>query len=175
MRNVEIKAKIKDYDKICKVAERLSNGPPTLIKQSDTFYTVNTGRLKMRFYEDSAATLVRYDRDDEIGPKCSNYELLQFSAAENDKAKLLDVMLQKCLGARGKVVKQRKLYMVGETRIHIDTVENLGNFMELEVVLRPEQSVEEGQEIANKLQTELGVNNEDLIECAYIDMLNKKL
>ncbi|CAH0403862.1 unnamed protein product [Chilo suppressalis] len=174
MRNVEIKAKITDFKIICEKAEQLSGGPPTIIKQDDTFYKVNNGRLKMRFYADSSATLVRYDREDQDGPKLSDYELLDFSIAESEKAKLLDKMLSKCMGKRGRVVKERRLYMVGQTRVHIDSVQDLGNFMELEVVLRPDQSVEEGQEIAKDLQSKLGVNDEDLIECAYVDLLDKK-
>ncbi|KAJ8705686.1 hypothetical protein PYW08_012732 [Mythimna loreyi] len=174
MRNVEIKAKITDYENICKVAEELSGGPPKIINQDDTFYKVNEGRLKMRHYADSSATLVRYDRADEGGPKMSNYELLEFSVNECVKAKLLDEMLKKCLGIRGRVVKERKLYMVAQTRIHIDTVEDLGHYMELEVVLRDDQTLEEGQAIARDLQNKLGVKDEDLIECAYVDLLDKK-
>lgn len=64
--------------------------------------------------------------------------------------------------------------MVGQTRVHIDTVKDLGSFMELEVVLRPEQSTEEGQAIAKDLQDKLGVKDEDLIDCAYVDLLDKK-
>lgn len=64
--------------------------------------------------------------------------------------------------------------MVDQTRVHIDTVHDLGHYMELEVVLRPDQTLEAGQKIAQDLQTKLGVNNEDLIECAYVDLLDKK-
>ncbi|XP_026744000.1 uncharacterized protein LOC113505476 [Trichoplusia ni] len=174
MRNVEIKAKVTDFENICKIAEKLSGGPPTLINQDDTFYKVNEGRLKMRNYLDSSAVLVRYDRADEGGPKICNYELLNFSVNENEKAKLLNEMLKKCLGIRGRVVKERKLYLVDQTRIHIDTVQDLGQFMELEVVLRPEQTLEEGQAIARDLQIKLEVKDEDLIDCAYVDLLEKK-
>lgn len=64
--------------------------------------------------------------------------------------------------------------MVDQTRIHIDAVEDLGNFMELEVVLQAEQTLEEGQTIARDLQNKLGVKDEDLIDCAYVDLLDKK-
>ncbi|XP_045781646.1 uncharacterized protein LOC123878495 [Maniola jurtina] len=174
MRNVEIKAKISDYDAICEIAEALSGSPPTVIQQDDTFYKVNKGRLKMRVYANTSATLVRYDRDDKEGPKLCDYDLLQFSVSESKKAKDLDDILQKCLGIRGRVVKERRLYMVGQTRIHIDKVQDLGNFMELEVVLRPEQSLQDGQDIARDLQTKLGVKDEDLIQCAYVDLLDEK-
>ncbi|CAK1554412.1 unnamed protein product [Leptosia nina] len=158
---------------ICRLAEELSGGPHKLIKQDDTFYKVRNGRLKLRIYEDSSATLVRYDRSDEGGPKLSDYDLLEFSTEENGKAMKLDKMLKQCLGERGRVVKDRKLYMVGQTRIHIDSVKNLGDFMELEVVLDESQTLEEGQKIARDLQTKLGVADEDLIECAYMDLLEK--
>ncbi|XP_068625827.1 uncharacterized protein [Battus philenor] len=174
MRNVEIKGKVHDVERICRIAEELSGGPCTIINQNDVFYKVTDGRLKMRFFPDSSAVLVRYSRDDEGGPKLCNYELLEFSVNEKDKAKLLDEMLQKCVGLRGRVVKERKLYLVGQTRIHIDTVEGLGNFMELEVVLNPEQTLEEGQAIAKELQKNLGVKDEDLLECAYMDLLERK-
>lgn len=110
MRNVEIKARITNLENICKVAEELSGGPPSIIKQDDTFYRVNNGRLKMRYYADNSATLVRYSRDDLEGPKLADYDLLQFSVAEGEKAKLLDKMLRNCLGARGRVVKERLVY-----------------------------------------------------------------
>lgn len=64
--------------------------------------------------------------------------------------------------------------MVGQTRIHIDTVADLGHFMELEVVLQPEQNLAEGEVIAQLLQEKLKVKDEDLIDCAYMDMLEKK-
>ncbi|XP_075990116.1 uncharacterized protein LOC142985754 [Anticarsia gemmatalis] len=170
LRNVEIKAKITDYDNICKVAEELSGKPTEIINQDDTFYIVNDGRLKLMTYKDSSATLVRYNRDDEGGPKLSNYELLDLDSV---KAKVLDAMLRKSLGIRGRVIKERKLYMVDQTRIHIDTVHDLGQYMELEVVLKPDQTLEEGQAIAKDLQTKLGVKDEDLIAC-YVDLLDKK-
>ncbi|XP_047542254.1 uncharacterized protein LOC125074841 [Vanessa atalanta] len=173
MRNVEIKAKVNDFDEICKIAEGLSGAPPTIIHQNDTFYKVNTGRLKLRVYADESATLVRYDRDDEQGPKLSNYDLLEFSMNESAKIKTLDDIMKKCLGVRGKVVKERRLYMVDQTRIHIDKVDGLGNFMELEVVLHPEQTLEDGQAIAKDLQMKLGVKDNDLIDCAYVDLLDK--
>ncbi|CAH4035893.1 adenylate cyclase CyaB [Pieris brassicae] len=174
MRNVEIKARVDDIKRICELAEELSGGTFKLIEQDDTFYNVPNGRLKLRIYEDSSATLVRYERNDEGGPKLSNYDLLEFSSNEKEKSVKLDKMLKQCLGERGRVVKERKLYMVGQTRVHIDTVKGLGDFMELEVVLRPEQTLEEGQKIAEDLKTKLEVKDEHLIECAYMDLLEKK-
>jgi hypothetical protein len=60
------------------------------------------------------------------------------------------------------------------TRMHLDDVESLGQFMELEVVLRDGQSDDEGQAIAEELMTRLGVRKEDLLEGAYMDLLEKR-
>ena len=62
--------------------------------------------------------------------------------------------------------------MVGQTRIHCDHVEGLGNFAELEVVLNDDQSLEEGQAIANDLMLKLGIDKNKLISGAYMDMLD---
>jgi adenylate cyclase class IV len=63
------------------------------------------------------------------------------------------------------------LYMAGKTRIHIDNVDGLGSFLELEVVLDDSDTVESGQNIAENLLCLLGVQPADLIEGAYVDML----
>ena len=78
------------------------------------------------------------------------------------------------LGVRGVVRKKRTLYLVGQTRVHLDEVEGLGDFMELEVVLHPGQSDAEGQVIARDLMTRLGVAEKDLLEGAYMDLLEGK-
>lgn len=63
--------------------------------------------------------------------------------------------------------------MTGQTRIHLDEVEGLGRFIELEVVLRRDQTIEEGQRIAEALMVRLGVRSEDLVEEAYVDLLER--
>lgn len=86
----------------------------------------------------------------------------------------LNDVLGKSLGALGCVKKVRNLFLVGQTRIHVDSVEELGDFMELEVTLKEEESVEDGEKIAQNLMEKLGVEKEDLISGAYHDLLNKK-
>lgn len=83
-------------------------------------------------------------------------------------------MLDKALSSVGIVKKIRRLFIVDQTRIHVDEVEGLGNFMELEVTLTPDQSVEEGEKIAVSLMKALGVDKEDLISGAYTDLLKNK-
>jgi len=72
---------------------------------------------------------------------------------------------------RGVVKKSRSLPLVGQTRAHLDDVDGLGHFMELEVVLEEGQSEREGEAIARDLMEKLGIDNEDLIASAYVDLL----
>jgi predicted adenylyl cyclase CyaB len=83
-------------------------------------------------------------------------------------------VLEKALGIEGIVRKKRHLFLVGQTRIHIDEVEDLGNFLELEVVLQEGQRAEDGMTIATALMEKLGVKKEDLIAEAYIDLIKKR-
>jgi predicted adenylyl cyclase CyaB len=69
------------------------------------------------------------------------------------------------------VKKTRILFLIGQTRVHIDTVEGLGDFLELEVVLRPEQTEDDGRKIAEALLSEFGIKNDQLIAKAYVDLL----
>ena len=75
------------------------------------------------------------------------------------------------LGAIGRVRKQRTLYLVGRTRVHLDRVEGLGEFLELEVVLRDDETAEVGEAEAHALMGELGIVPAQLVEGAYLDLL----
>lgn len=76
-------------------------------------------------------------------------------------------------GIRGQLKKHRTLFLVGQTRIHLDRVEGLlpSIFIELEVVLRDEQTPDEGQRIANELCQRIGIEEKHHLHCAYIDLL----
>ncbi|MGD0879899.1 MAG: class IV adenylate cyclase [Anaerolineales bacterium] len=166
--NIEIKARVRDMAGLRARAEALSDTPVQVIPQEDTFFHTPKGRLKLRQLQPDQAQLVYYERPDQDGPKRSNY----FIYATSDPQGLLTTLTM-ALGVRGVVRKTRYLYLCGQTRIHLDDVEGLGQFMELEVVLREGQTDAEGQSIAEGLMTRLGVRQEDLLEGAYIDLLEK--
>jgi predicted adenylyl cyclase CyaB len=110
--------------------------------------------------------LIYYSRPDQAGPKRSDYHLYETTDPEG-----LKNVLALALGVRGVVRKTRYLYLVGQTRIHLDDVEGLGEFIELEVVLRQDQTDAEGQAIAADLMARLGVQQADLLEGAYMDLM----
>jgi hypothetical protein len=80
-------------------------------------------------------------------------------------------LLDQLLGSKAILTKQRELYLVGRTRIHLDEVEGLGQFMELEVVLSETETDAEGERVALSLMEQLGVHHEDLVEQAYVDLI----
>ena len=79
--------------------------------------------------------------------------------------------LARAQGVRGRVRKQRWLLLTGQTRIHLDRVEGLGDFLELEVVLRDGQSAADGEAIADVLLARLGVAASQRLAGAYLDLL----
>ena len=168
--NIEIKARVRDLADLRKRAEALSDTPVQVIPQEDTFFNSPRGRLKLRQLGPQRGQLVYYERNDAAGPKRSDYLI-----AETSDPSALKAALTAALGVRGVVRKTRYLYMVGQTRVHLDEVEGLGQFMELEVVMRPGQGDAEGQAIAHELMNKLGVAESDLLEGAYMDLLEKKL
>ena len=167
--NIEIKARSRNFADLRRGAEALSDTPAQVIPQEDTFFHTPKGRLKLRQLAPERGQLVYYERPDQDGPKRSNYHIFETSDPES-----LKTVLRLALGVRGVVRKKRYLFLVGQTRLHLDEVEGLGEFLELEVVLRPEQSDAEGQAIARDLMTRLGVQEEDLLEGAYMDLLEGK-
>jgi len=164
--NIEIKARARDFSEIKLKAEKLSDFPVEVISQEDIFFNVAQGRLKLRILAPDRAQLIYYTRPDQEGPKRSDYHIAETSDPENLKR-----VLELAYGIRGVVKKTRYLYLVGQTRVHMDDVEGLGKFMELEVVMREGQSDAEGQKIAEGLMASLGVERGDLLEGAYMDML----
>ena len=164
--NIEIKARVDDFDALKARTEVLSDQPLQIIPQEDTFFNTEKGRLKLRVLEPDLGYLIYYERPDQDGPKRSDYHLAKTNEPEN-----LKTALSLALGIRGVVRKTRYLYMVGQTRIHLDDVDGLGHFMELEVVMQAGQSDAEGRAIAEDLIRSLGVREEALIEGAYMDLL----
>lgn len=166
--NIEIKARARDFEEIRSRAEKLSDTPVKVIPQEDIFFNVAKGRLKLRILAPDQSQLIYYIRPDREGPKRSDYHISYSSDPQNLKR-----VLELAYGIRGVVRKTRYLYLVGQTRLHLDDVEELGQFMELEVVLEQGQSDADGQEIAEDLMSALGVERGDLIDGAYMDLIEK--
>ncbi|MFH1501638.1 MAG: class IV adenylate cyclase [Candidatus Eisenbacteria bacterium] len=164
--NIEIKAHLKDPGSVRALAGALASRPPERLEQQDTFFRTRSGRLKLREFGDGSAELIYYERSDITGPARSVY--LRAGVADGPGVAEL---LRACAGVRGVVRKVRNVYLIGRTRVHIDDVEGLGSFVELEVVLSQECDEDQARGTAVELMRELGIAEEDLVCAAYVDLL----
>ena len=167
-RNVEIKARVRDPAQLRARAQSVANGTPVEIQQDDTFFVCQSGRLKLRIFSESQGELIFYKRDDSPEPKESQYVIAPTSTPHK-----LRETLALALGECGRVRKTRTLFLAGKTRIHLDEVEGLGHFMELEVVLSDGETVAQGIKTAHRVMQQLGVCDEDLVDRAYVDLLHE--
>jgi predicted adenylyl cyclase CyaB len=167
-RNIEIKARLEDFDAAYEQAAALADHGPVLITQDDTFFHCDNGRLKLRAFSSESGELIFYRRPDQKGPKESFYLISPTTTPDT-----LRESLSLAYGQMGRVQKTRALFLIGRTRIHLDRVEGLGEFLELEVVLENDEGTETGEAIAHALMEKLGIQPHQLIEGAYIDLLAK--
>jgi predicted adenylyl cyclase CyaB len=165
--NIEIKARVDSIDALLPQALALSDDDHLQrIQQDDTFFAVPHGRLKLRVFADGSGELIHYHRADADGPKLSDYVI----SPVLEPGTLRETLSRAC-GQLGRVRKQRILVLVGNTRVHLDRVDGLGDFLELEVVLQPGQNEADGQAIAHTLMASLGVQPGQLVRGAYLDLL----
>jgi predicted adenylyl cyclase CyaB len=167
-RNVEIKARIASVEAIAPRVAALADRGPVEIEQDDTFFSCERGRLKLRALSPSEGQLIFYRRPDQAGPKESRFVVSPTSSPDS-----LREALALAFGTAGRVRKHRTLYLVGRTRVHLDRVESLGHFLELEVVLAAGDSADAGIKEACALMTALGLADDQLVEGAYVDLLAK--
>ena len=169
-RNIEIKARIDSVEALLPRAQAVAGATPERLEQDDSFFTVPQGRLKLREFADGSAELIHYQRADGGAAKASDY----VRVAVPEPTALREALTRAC-GLLGRVRKQRLLLIAHQgafsTRIHLDRVEGLGDFMELEVVLAEGQSDDEGRAVAEALMGELGLQDAERIAGAYMDLL----
>jgi predicted adenylyl cyclase CyaB len=150
-------------------AAAIADEGPVEIRQDDTFFACERGRLKLRAFSSVEGELIFYRRTDQPGPKQSFY--VRTPTASPDS---LREALTLAYGEVGRVRKRRTLFMVGRTRIHLDEVEGLGDFLELEVVMREDEPLDAGVREAEDLMARLQVQPSQLIDRAYVDLLAAK-
>ena len=167
-RNVEIKARIESVEALLPRAAALADQGPTEIVQDDTFFACASGRLKLRALSATEGQLIFYRRPDQPGPKESLFLISPTSSPDT-----LREALTLAYGQAGRVLKRRTLYLAGRTRLHLDRVEDLGDFLELEVVMADDEPTEAGVALAHDLLAKLGISPSQLIDRAYVDLLEE--
>ena len=165
-RNIEIKARIASVEAMAGRVAALADRGPIEIPQDDTFFTCAHGRLKLRAFCATDGQLIFYRRSDQRGPKESFFVISPTASPDS-----LREALSLAYGRVGRVRKHRTLYLVGRARVHLDRVEDLGDFLELEVVLSEGEGPDAGVDEAHRLMAALGIAPDQLVEGAYVDLL----
>ena len=167
--NLEIKARCADLDRARERAERVATECIGVDHQVDTYFVTRSGRLKLRESSLSGGQLVPYLRPDAVGPRRSEYRVLPVEDPASLKA-----LLSEILGVHRVVEKRREILLYENVRIHLDRVEGLGTFVELEAVFGGDARDEaEQQRKVELLMKELDLAPGDLIATSYEALLSE--
>lgn len=165
-KNIEIKARCSDLEAIRIILTKKNSDYKGLDHQIDTYFNVSTGRLKLR-EGNIENNLIYYNRPNQSGPKQSDFTLFK---TENGSG--LNDILNKSLGIKVVVDKKREIHFIENVKFHLDTVKDLGTFIEIEVIdIHGNQSIDDMNEVCEKYLKLFSVSVSDLIECSYSDLL----
>jgi homotetrameric cytidine deaminase len=161
---VELKALDPDPARSLAVCRELGAEDRGVLRQRDTYFRTRSGRLKLREEEPGAAVLIQYDRPDAPEARESRYRLTPVEDPDD-----LRESLDAALGTLVVVDKERHLFLWDGVRIHLDTVDGLGSFVELEGVAPADSDLRPEREKVARLQRELGI--EEILTDSYSDRL----
>lgn len=164
--NVEIKARCADPAQVRAILSKQNARFVGEDHQIDTYFQVESGRLKLREGNIENA-LIFYQRDDQAGPKKSNVTMYHCEPNPDLKA-----VLSTAIGIKTVVDKRRSIYFIDNVKFHVDEVEGLGNFVEIEAIdLQGERTEAQLLEQCQYYLELLNIRAEDLLRDSYSDML----
>jgi adenylate cyclase, class 2 len=164
--NLELKARHADLRAAAAAVERLGAREPVVEDQTDTYFRVPRGRLKLREIGGGPAVLIWYDRPDRADARTSTYQLVPVPDPNGLRA-----ALSGALAVRGAVRKRRTIYLWHNVRIHLDQVDGLGTFVEFEAVLSPGEDEPTARARLEELGRLLGIGPADHLAPSYADLL----
>jgi homotetrameric cytidine deaminase len=165
--NIELKARDPDPDATAARCLGLGATDRGVLTQRDTYFAGRHGRLKLREQDGSPAELIAYRRSDAAEPEPSSF----VRAPVGDGA-LVAEALDAALGSTVVVVKRRRLFVWEHVRIHLDDVEGLGTFLELEALVGPGMADADGARAkVKRLRAELAISDDALVAVGYSDLL----
>jgi homotetrameric cytidine deaminase len=165
-RNIEVKARDADPGRTLELALALGAEDRGEISQRDTYFARARGRLKLREQEPGETELIQYRRDHADEARTSHYRRVAAGAADG-----LREALDEAYGTLVVVEKRRRLLVWEEVRIHLDEVEGLGRFVELEAVAPADSDLTGEHEKVARLREELRIEDGALVAASYSDLL----
>jgi predicted adenylyl cyclase CyaB len=169
MKNLEIKSKYPAHKFAEAAAKKLGAKYKGILSQTDTYFNAVTGRLKMRVINNKTYELIHYHRANTKRERFCSYERLVL----NNGRSILEI-LKNSLGIKCVIVKKRILYIYKNIRIHLDTVNYLGKFLEFEVVCKTTEDIKNSRAEMKYLTEIFRLNNRDIVPYSYSDLLLKK-
>jgi adenylate cyclase class IV len=164
MNNVEIKAELRDLPLARSICRAVGAALILAFDQVDTYYRVPSGKLKKRETEGEPVEYIFYER-----PRKATSKLSQFTIYSQDQA--LERFGREPLPVWVVVKKRRELFMHANVRIHLDTVEGLGTFLEFEALVSRNHSIEACARSIAELKQKFDPVLGELIDCGYSDLL----
>lgn len=164
MQNLEIKAKSINLDEIRNALKLLRASKKELLTQRDTYFRVPKGRFKLRDEGKKGAYAIYYERNERVAQRLSTYHTLPV-----DNPAQYKIFFEKTLGILVEVHKRRELWLYKNARIHLDVVEGLGTFLEIEVMV--ERSEAQAKQLMDQLAVCFELNKRNYIKSSYSDLL----
>lgn len=164
--NIEFKAHVPDRERLIELIKTTDAEFQGTLQQRDTFFHEKEARLKLRVIDGKRGELIRYQRSNEAGPRQSRYSIrpVKFPA-------ITRLLLGLTRGTVVEVIKERQLWLWRGVRIHVDRVEGLGDFMELEAVVADIGDQQEAKKRCEELMRVLHIEEASLVSVAYADLL----
>ncbi|NNF04576.1 MAG: class IV adenylate cyclase [Rhodothermales bacterium] len=162
----EIKARCDDHEPYRRVLQEAGARAVGRDHQIDTYYDVPRGRLKLR-HGTIENNLIHYRRHDEVGPKRSDVHLYRVGNGRD-----LNALLGSALDVLVEVDKQREIFFVGNVKIHLDRVDRLGKFVEIEAIDSDgTRSAAELESQCREWMDRFGIDDDRLVRRSYSDLL----
>ncbi len=166
MQNVEFKCELRDLVVAQSQCKQMNAHAIGSIQQVDTYYKMPDGRLKCRIIDDEAEEWIFYNRPDRLTPKISQFLILSKQQAQ---ARWGTINLKKWVT----VSKKRDVFLIENTRIHLDDVDNLGTFIEFEALVSPRYNVRVCHELIAEYRQLFAPILGEVIASSYCDMIDR--
>jgi predicted adenylyl cyclase CyaB len=164
-RNIELKARNADPARSLAVCAALGAEDRGVLEQRDTYFHATRGRLKLREEMGSTAHLIAYERADLLDRRESMYRIVEVEDAAE-----LRLALAETLGVKVVVSKRRRLFIWRDVRIHLDEVQDLGDFLEFEAIVTPDRELAAAESLVEDLRGKFCIAAADLVAGSYSDL-----
>lgn len=168
-RNIETKALVEDLAAVRAAAIAIGARPSSIEEQVDRYYELDGARrVKLRTVAGGRAEMIHYRRPERDGVRASDYEVTP--VRDGDAGACLVPKTSPLVVVR----KRREVLLLDNVRVHLDEVDGLGTFLELEAVVDGAHDERRCQAQVADILCHLGVGSGDLIRASYSDLLRRE-